>query len=111
APLQPALAAQLRPRHRALPARLVHDEAQPAPERAGRGAPGPRAAAPGAGPEAGPGRARADVAARAGALRDLRAAVREPPAVGRLARRAGRAAPHPRLPRRPRRAADQGPDP
>ena len=37
-PLQPDLAPQLRPRHRALPARLVHDEAQPAPERAGRGA-------------------------------------------------------------------------
>ena len=30
APLHPAVEAQLRPRHRLLPARLVHDEAQPA---------------------------------------------------------------------------------
>ena len=37
-PLQPDLAAELRPRHGLLPARLVHDEAQPAPQRAGRGA-------------------------------------------------------------------------
>ena len=41
-PLQPALASQLRPRLRLLPARLVHDEAQPAPQRAGRGAARPR---------------------------------------------------------------------
>ncbi len=45
APLQPHLAPQLRPRHGLLPARVVHDEAQPAAERARRGAAGPRAAA------------------------------------------------------------------
>ena len=45
APLQPHLAPQLRPRHGLLPARLVHDEAQPEAERARRGAAGPRAAA------------------------------------------------------------------
>ena len=33
-PLQPAVEAQLRPRHRLLPARLVHDEAQPQAARA-----------------------------------------------------------------------------
>ena len=48
APLQPHLAPQLRPRHRLLPARLVHDEAQPEGERARRRAPGPRAPAPAA---------------------------------------------------------------
>ena len=35
-PLQPPLAPQLRPRHGPLSARLLHDEAQPAPQRAGR---------------------------------------------------------------------------
>ena len=38
APLREPLAAQLRPRLGLLPARLVHDEAQPAPARARRGA-------------------------------------------------------------------------
>ena len=64
-PLQPPLAAQLRPRHRLLPARLLHDEAQPAPQRAGRGAARPRPPAPGPGPAPRPGRAGADVAAAA----------------------------------------------
>ena len=45
------LQAQLRPRLGLLPARLVHDEAQPAPARARRGAARPRAPAPAAGPE------------------------------------------------------------
>ena len=71
APLQPALAPQLRPRHRLLPARLVHDEAQPAPQRARRGAAGPRAPAPRPGPEARPGRARADVAAASASLAEI----------------------------------------
>ena len=102
-PLQPPLAPQLRPRHRLLPARLLHDEAQPAAQRAGRGAARPRPAAPGAGPAARPGRAGADVAAAALAERDLRPAARQPAALGRLPRRARRPAPDPRLPRRPRR--------
>ena len=62
-PLQPALAPQLRPRHRLLPARLLHDEAQPAAQRAGRGAARPRPPAPGPGPAPRPGGAGADVAA------------------------------------------------
>ena len=53
-PLQPAVQAQLRPRHRLLPARLVHDEAQPQAARAGRGAARPRPAAPAPGPAATP---------------------------------------------------------
>ena len=107
-PLQPALAPQLRPRHRLLPARLLHDEAQPAAQRAGRGAARPRPPAPGAGPEARPGGAGADVAAAGVAGGDLRPAARQPAALGRLARRARRPAADPRLPRRPRRSADQG---
>ena len=107
-PLHPALAAQPRPRHRPLSARLVHDEAQPAPEREGRGAARARAAASRPGPEARPGRARADVEPGARAVGDLRAAARLAATVGRLARRARRAPAHPRLPRRPRGAADQG---
>ena len=46
APLQPPVEAQLRPRHGLLPARLVHDEAQPEAPRAGRGAARARQAAP-----------------------------------------------------------------
>ena len=57
--------------------------------------PGPRPPAPGPGPEARPGRARADVAPGAGAERDLRPAARQPAALGRLARRARRAAARP----------------
>ena len=47
-PLQPALEAQLRSRHGLLPARFVHDEAQPEAARARRGAAGQLAAAPAA---------------------------------------------------------------
>ena len=54
APLQPALQAQLRPRHGLLPARLVHDEAQPEAARARRRAAGQRAPAPAAGARAAP---------------------------------------------------------
>ena len=67
-------APQLRPRHRAVPAGLVHDEAQPAPERAGRGAARLRPGPSRPGPQARPGRARADVAPRALARRDHRPA-------------------------------------
>ena len=56
-----ALQAQLRPGLGLLSARVVHDEAQPAPARARRRAARPRAAAPAAGPRARAGRARADV--------------------------------------------------
>ena len=59
---------------------------------------------------AGAGRARADVAAAALAVGDLRPAARQPPALGRRARRAGRPAADARLPRRPRRVAPQGAD-
>ena len=61
-PLHRALDAQLRDRHRLLPARLLHDEAQPARQRARRSAarlPRPASAAGGG---RRPGRARADVA-------------------------------------------------
>ncbi len=56
-----------------------------------------------------PGRARADVVAGALAERDLRAAPRQPPAVGRLPRRARRPAADPRLPRRRRRGGEADP--
>ena len=108
-PLQPALEAQLRPRHRLLPARLVHDEAQPEAARAGRRAAGPRAAAPAAAPAPRPGRAAADVGAPARARRGRRPPARLAAAVSAgLARRAGRRAADARLPRGARRAADQG---
>ena len=54
APLRQPLQAQLRPRLGLLPARLVHDEAQPAPARARRGDGRPRAPAPAAGPQRAP---------------------------------------------------------
>ena len=101
--------AQLRPRLGLLPARLVHDEAQPAPARARRGAARPRAPAPAAAPRARAGRARADVEPRARARRDRRPAARLAAAQRRLARRAGRRAADARLPRGPRRARAQGP--
>ena len=101
---------QLPRRRGLLPARLVHDEAQPEAARAGRGAARARAAAPAPGARARPGRAAADVGAAAGAGRDRRAAARLAAAVGRLAGRAGGRAAHARLPRGARRAAPQGPD-
>ena len=103
APLRAPLEAQLRPRLRLLSARLVHDEAQPAPARARRGAARPRAAAPAAGPEARPGRAGADVEPRARARRGRGPAARLAAAERRLARRARRRAADARLPRGPRR--------
>ena len=91
APLREPVQAQLRPRLGLLSARLVHDEAQPAPARARRGAARPRAPAPAAGPQARAGRARAHVRAAGGARGDRRPAARLAAAVRRLARRARRA--------------------
>ena len=108
-PLQPALQAQLRSRHRLLPARLVHDEAQPEAARARRGAAGQRAPAPAAAPEARPGRAAADVGAAARARRGRGPPARLAAAQRRLARRARGRPAHARLPRGPRRAAHQDP--
>src|SRR5207248_8113752 len=107
-PLQPDLPAQLRRRHRLLSARLLHDEAQPASERADSGPARPRPPAPGPAARPRPGRARAYVAAAGRARRDHRPAPREPAAFGRLPRRARRAAAYPRLPRGPRRTAPPG---
>ena len=61
-PLHGALDAQLRSRHGLLSARLLHDEVQPADQRAARGAAGLRAAPSAAGRGRSAGRARADVA-------------------------------------------------
>ena len=108
APLHHALLQELPPGRGLLPARLVHDEAQPEAPRARGGAAGPRAPASAPGPRVRPGRARADVAAPGRARRDRGAAARVAPAERRVARRAGGAAAHPRLPRGPRRAAHQG---
>ena len=105
-----AVEEELRPRHGLLPARLVHDEAQPEAARAGGGAARPRAPAPAPGPRVRAGRARADVAPPGRAVGDRRAAARVAPAERRLARRAGRPAADARLPRGPRRAAHQGAD-
>ena len=91
APLRRHLQAQLRPRLGLLPARLVHDEAQPAPARARRRAARPRAPASAAGSRARPGRARADVQPAGCAGGDLRPAARLAAALRRLARRARRA--------------------
>src|SRR6185437_10525578 len=110
APLRTRVQAQLRPRLRLLPARLVHDEAQPAPARARRRAARPRPPASAAGPGAGAGRARVDVEPRALAERDLRPAARLAAAVGGLSRRAGGPAADARLPRIARRIAAQDPD-
>ena len=89
----------------------MHDEAQPAPEREGRRAAGARAPSSRAGAQARPGRARPDVAPGARPGGDLWPAARQPPAIGRLPRRARRAAAHPRLSRGPGRGADPGADP
>ncbi|CAA9343647.1 MAG: Glycine dehydrogenase [decarboxylating] (glycine cleavage system P2 protein), partial [uncultured Gemmatimonadaceae bacterium] len=110
-PLQAALHAQLRPRRGLLPARLVHDEAQPEDARARRGAAGELPAAPAAGPQAGPGRAAAHVRPAGRARRDRRPPARAPAALRGLARRARRRAAHPRLPRGPRRRPHEGPHP
>src|SRR5438128_1444759 len=108
ASLREPLQAQLRPGLGLLSAGIVHDEAQPAPARAGGGAARPRAPAPAAGSRARAGRARADVAAAGCAGGDLRAGARVPAALRRLRGRARGGAAHARLPRGPGRAAPQG---
>ena len=110
-PLQPDLPPELRSRYRLLPARFLHDEAQPAAQRAGGGSAGPRSSPPGAAAETRAGCPRADVAAAAVPGRDLRPPARQPPALGGFARRARGPAAHPRLPRRSRRGANQGAHP
>ena len=101
--LHPALDAHVRRRHRLLSARLVHDEAQPAGQRAGRELPRlPRSApAPGGGRRAG--RARAHVAPPGDPRRGRRAARGLAPARGRLPGRADRTDAHARVLRRARR--------
>ena len=108
APLREPVEAQLRSGLGLLSARLVHDEAQPAPARARRGAARPLAAAPAAGPAPRAGCAGAHVRAAGGAGGDRRTAARLAAAVGRIARRARRRAADARLPRRSRRGAHEG---
>ena len=110
-PLQPALQAQLRPRHGLLPARLVHDEAQPEAARARRGAAGQRAPAPAAEPK------RAQGALQL--MHELQGALGEVAGLPHVSlqpragspRRARRRPAHPRLPRGPRRPAHEDPHP
>ncbi len=111
APLRAALEAQLRPRLGLLPARVVHDEAQPAPARARRGAARSRAPAPAPGPRARTGRAGADVAPGARARGALGPSARLAAALRRLPRRARGCAAHACVPRAPRRGPQEGPDP
>ena len=110
-PLHRALDAELRDRHRLLPARLVHDEAQPARQRAASSnLPGFRDLHPLPGGGGRPGRARADVAAPGDPRRGGRAPRGLAPAGRRLAGRADRPDADARLLRRSRRggAAAQG---
>ena len=103
-PLHGAVDAQLRNRHRLLPARLVHDEAQPARQRAARRClPGFRDLHPLPGRGGAAGRARAYVEAAGDPGRDLRAARVLAAAGRRLAGRADRAHAHARLLRGQRR--------
>ena len=88
----------------------MHDEAQPEGQRARRGTARPRSPAPADAARARTGRARADVAAAALAGGDLRAAAREPPAVGGRSRRARGPAADSCLSRGSRRDAIQGAD-
>ena len=95
----------VRDRHGLLSARLVHDEVQPARQRARGGARRVPRPAPASGRRGRPGRARADVAARADAGRGGGARRRDAPAGGRVAGRAHRPHPDARVLRRPRRGA------
>ena len=103
-PLHRALDAQLRHRHRLLPARLLHDEVQPARQRARRRrCPGFRDLHPLQEEDGRAGRARADVAAPGDPRRGRRPRRGLAPAGRRLAGRADRADAHARVLRRPRR--------
>src|SRR5262249_858491 len=99
-PLPAPLTPQLRDRRRLLPARLVHDEAQPAHQRAGRRAarvprPAPAAAAGGSA-----GHAPRALRPRRDAGRDRRPARDDAPAGGRRPRRADRPDARAGIPRR-----------
>ena len=96
-PLHRALDPQLRDRHRLLPARLLHDEVQPAHERARRRAARLPRPPPAAGGGRRPGRARADVAAAGDPRRGCRPRRGLAPAGRRLAGRADRADAHARV--------------
>ena len=99
ASLHAPVALELRDRHRALPARLVHHEVQPEGQRA-RGAHARlRRPAPGAAGVDRRRRARAHVGPRARALRDRRLRARDAAARRRRAGRARRRHDDPRLPR------------
>ena len=111
ASLHAPVALELRHRHRALSARLVHDEVQPEGQRA-RGAHARfRRAASGAAGVHHRRRARADVGARAHAVRNRRLRARHPAAGGRRAGRARRRHDDPRLPRGQGTQALQGAHP
>ena len=98
--------AELRDRPRPVPARLVHDEAQSAPQREGRAAAGLRRHPPAAAGRHGAGRARADRPSSADWLVDAdRHARRGDEPQGRRAWRAVRPAVHPRGARGARRRA------
>ncbi len=88
APLHESRRPQLRDRHGLLPARLLHDEAQPPGERASRGAAGIREPASAPGGRGRAGGARADVGAAADPRRGGGAAGGDAAAGGRLAGRA-----------------------
>ena len=104
-PLREPVEAQLRPRLGLLPARLVHDEAQPAPARARRGAArATRGCTRCSPPERAQGALELMWNLERVARRGRRPAARLAAAVRRLARRARRRAADARLPRGPRRA-------
>ncbi len=111
APLHASLAAELLDRPGRLPAGLLHDEAQPAPER-GDGAPaGIRGGAPAGAGSGLAGVAGARVAAGAGAGGADRPLARDAAAVGRRAGRARRDPHGPQGAREDGQAADDGADP
>ena len=107
APLHEPRRPELRHRHGLLPARLVHDEVQPARQRARRGAARVREPPSPPGGRGRAGRARADVGAPADPRRGRRPSRRHAAAGGRLAGRADRPDADAGLLRRPgrRRAA------
>ena len=108
APLHPAVAEELCDRQRALSARLVHDEAQPAAQREAGAAAGPRRHPPVAAALDRAGRARTDRYAGALAEDPDRHAGGGPVAGGRRAWRTLRDDDDPRRTRSPRRSAAAG---
>ena len=104
--LREPLPAQLRGRHRVLPAGLVHDEVQPEAQRVGRPPARLREPAPARPRRGRPGHPAAALGAGGGAGRDLGDARRDAPAGGG---RPGRAHRHPDDPGLPPRAWRHGP--